>query len=131
MKYFTRKRARFESFFGSVNIPYGTVLDSDDTCLLYDGKQICAKISENATKFFCSDDDGQGEERGKLINQIEEILRDSGDKFHQDRWDKIWDADFCQKYKNPNFEDFWLWNLDFYSADISDLKKILGMIVLV
>ena len=34
----------------------------------------------------------------------------------------------CQKYKKAGHEDYWLWNHDFYNADIEDLKYIANLI---
>ena len=50
------------------------------------------------------------------------------DEAHQDRWDKIWDDPRCQQYKCSDRDDFWLWNHDFYNAEIEDLKHIAKLI---
>ena len=50
------------------------------------------------------------------------------DKAHQDRWDKIWDDPRCQQYKCSDRDDFWLWNHDFYNAEIENLKHIAKLI---
>lgn len=50
------------------------------------------------------------------------------DSNYQNRWDKVWDDQLCQKYKRPEHEDFWLWNHDFYNASIEDLKYIANLI---
>ena len=72
-------------------------------------------------------DDGQGLLRGKLIQTIKSTLA-KHDEAHQDRWDKIWDDPRCQQYKCSDRDDFWLWNHDFYNAEIEDLKHIAKLI---
>ena len=42
------------------------------------------------------------------------------DSNYQNRWDKVWEDTLCQKYKKAGHEDYWLWNHDFYNADIED-----------
>lgn len=50
--------------------------------------------------------------------------RDSG---YQARWDKVWGDELCQKYRRHEHEDWWLWNHDFYSAPIPDLRHIASL----
>ena len=84
-------------------------------------------FSDCAYEFFAQNDDGQGLLRGKLIQTIKSTLA-KHDKAHQDRWDKIWDDPRCQQYKCSDRDDFWLWNHDFYNAEIEDLKHIAKLI---
>ncbi len=58
---------------------------------------------------------------GRLVHVIKATLAKK-DSLHQERWDKIWDDPLCQKYKSNDRDDFWLWNHDFYNAEIDDLK---------
>lgn len=95
--------------------------------LYWQNKQLCVITSENAHKFFARNDDGQGMERGRLTRTIMETLAKQ-DKKHQDRWDKIWEDDLCQKFKHPLHSDYWLWNTAFYNAEISELEYILNLI---
>ena len=95
--------------------------------LLYNGKPVCAVFSDCAYEVFAQNDDGQGLLRGKLIQTIKSTLA-KHDEAHQDRWDKIWDDPRCQQYKCSDRDDFWLWNHDFYNAEIEDLKHIAKLI---
>ena len=125
--YITVKRAKFKTISGEVNIPYGTKLEVGGNVLLYNGKPVCAVFSDCAYEFFAQNDDGQGLLRGKLIQTIKSTLA-KHDEAHQDRWDKIWDDPRCQQYKCSDRDDFWLWNHDFYNAEIEDLKHIAKLI---
>lgn len=91
------------------------------------GKPVCAVFSDCAYEFFAQNDDGQGLLRGKLIQTIKSTLA-KHDEAHQDRWDKIWDDPRCQQYKCSDRDDFWLWNHNFYNAEIEDLKHIAKLI---
>ena len=77
---------------------------------------------------YCSiNEDNNGIRRGELTNKINTIVRRK-DSQYQDRWDCIWEDSLCQKYKRPGHQDHWLWNHEFYNADINDLEYILNLI---
>lgn len=105
----------------------GSVLDEQDGLIFWRGQAVCLTTSQNAYDFFSSDDDGQGRLRGKLVAAIKKKLekRDSG---YQARWDKVWGDELCQKYRRHEHEDWWLWNHDFYSAPIPDLRHIASLV---
>lgn len=125
--YLCRKRARFDSISGQVNIPYGTALICQDGFLMHQNKPLCGITSQNAYDFFSQNDDGMGRERGDLVGRILSKLqkRDSG---YQARWNKVWEDARCQKYKRPEHEDHWIWNFDFYNGPVEDLRHIAGLI---
>lgn len=124
MRYIVTNRFKGQAICGAVNLPYGTVCEAQgDYMFLEDGRCLCLVTSQNAYDHFSRDDDGNGKERGRLVQGIIKTLSKS-DKHHQDRWDKIWEDRLCQKYKLANFEDYWLWNYEFYNADIQDLQYI-------
>lgn len=125
--YITVKRAKFKTVSGDVNIPYGTKLEANGNVLMHNGKPVCAVFSSCAYEYFAQDDDGQGLLRGKLVHAIMSTLAKKDD-LHQERWDKIWDEPCCQKYKRDERDDYWLWNHDFYNAEIEDLKFIAKLI---
>ena len=127
MDYIAIKRARFLSLSGDVNIPYGTKIDCVDGILSIEGKPLCADHSQNAYDFFTRDDDGNGLLRGKLTQAIQAVLR-KRDKGHQARWDKVWADTVCQKYKRADHTDYWLWNHDFFNAEIADLHHIAAIV---
>lgn len=127
MEYITIKRARFQGIAGDFNLPYGTKIESDEDCLLHDGKAICFNTSQRAYDYFSRNDDGNGLERGRIVQAVMRLLakRDAG---YQDRWNKIWEDDTCKKYKRSETDDYWLWNHEFYQADIETLKYIANLI---
>lgn len=125
--YVTVKRARFDSISGYVNIPYGTRLFSDGNFLFHNGSPICTVTSKNAHDHFSIDEDGNGQIRGALVSAIKTRL-ERKDKSYQERWDMVWGDTLCQRYKRPEHDDYWLWNHDFYNADIADLKYIAKLV---
>ena len=68
--YIVRKRARFVSINGPVNLPYGTPVDAVDGFLVHKGRPLCAVTSESAHRYFARNDDGNGKARGALIGAI-------------------------------------------------------------
>lgn len=127
MDYIAIKRARFFSLSGNVNIPYGTKIDCVDGILSIDGNPLCGAHSQNAYDFFARDDDGNGLLRGKLTQAIQTALRER-DEDHQARWGKVWDDVVCRKYKRSEHTDYWLWNHDFFNAEVADLRHIANLI---
>lgn len=127
MKYIVHKRFKTKAFCGDVNIPATTALESMADIIFYDGKPICLETSENAHQFFARNDDGNGMQRGRLTQAIQKKLA-KRDKRHQDRWDKVWDDPVCQLYKRVEYDDHWLWNHDFFNADIDVLKHIAELV---
>lgn len=127
-KYIARRRARFRDMGGrDVNIPYGTELEAKGGVLYWEDKPLCFAQSQNARDYFSQDDDGCGEERGKLVTEILNLLAKQDAK-HQARWDKVWEDAACQRMRNPEHEDFWVWTIDFYEATTFDLWHIKRLI---
>lgn len=127
MQYITYKRFKDMSLSGEVNIPAFSLCEEKDDIIYYEDRPICYVKSENAHRFFTNNDDGQGVERGKLIKRIINKLAKK-DSEYQNRWDKIWLDEKCQKYKKEEYADYWLWNHNFYIADIESLEYILSLI---
>lgn len=69
-RYIVRRRARFQSNSGPVNLPYGTAVECREGFLFWKNKQLCAATSQNAKDYFVQDDDWLGQERAMLINTI-------------------------------------------------------------
>lgn len=132
--YIARKRARFKAGCGeNVNIPYGTTLTVQGGFLVWKNKLICSTTSQKAYDFFSHDDDGRGKERGELVSAI--LIRlekdpNKPDPACQARWNKIWNDPFCQRFKRPGHEEHWIWNYDFYNAQVEDLLYIFRLITL-
>lgn len=127
-RYIARQRARFSADGKQVNIPYGSVLEVTNGFLAWKGWLLCTPTSQTAHDYFSQDDDGQGLQRGKLVTAILKRLNKRGDEAHQVRWDKVWADPLCQKYRMAEYEDFWIWNHDFYNAPLFDLQHIAGLI---
>ena len=127
MVYITYKRFRGQAICGEVNLSYGTEVQCVDGILTIEGAPLCADHSQNAYDFFSRNDDGNGLERGKLTQAIRKTL-EKRDKDHQVRWDKVWEDPLCQKYKRKEHADFWLWNHDFYNANLTDLRHIAALV---
>ena len=102
--------------------------------MLWKGQPLCVDTSQNAHEFFSQDDDGQGQERGRLVAAILARLEtppNAGEKCRtelQARWDKVWADPLSQKYKRPEHEDFWIWSHDFYDAPVEDLWHIAALV---
>lgn len=127
MTYITTQRFKSKAICGDVNLPARTEVTLIGNMLFFDNKPLCVVTSENAHQHFARNDDGQGMERGRLTRTIMETLARKDEK-HQDRWDKIWEDDLCQKFKHPLHSDHWLWNNAFYNAEISELEYIYNLI---
>ena len=127
MNYITSKRAKFIGITGEVNIPYNTTVYCEKGYLFTPDTVICTDHSQNAYDHFARNDDGNGLERGELTQAIRKRLAKRG-KAYQDRWDKVWEDELCQKYKRTEYADYWLWNHDFYNAPIEDLRYIAKLV---
>ena len=125
-----RRRARFMGCDKQrVNIPYGSVLETQGGFLMWKGQRTCVDTSQDAYDYFSQDDDGKGLERGKLVAAILVRLQPENERDDcQPRWNKIWSDKLCQKYKRPEHEDYWIWNFDFYNAPVEDLRYIAALI---
>ena len=125
--YIARRRARFLSICGPVNLPYGTEVSSDGAFLTVNGEKLCSITSQNAYDFFSRNDDGHGLERGKLVEEITSRM-EKRDAKHQARWDALWADEVANRLRRKDSPDFWIWSFDFYNADIPDLKRIANLI---
>ena len=124
MEYIVHKRFCGKAICGNVDLPVMTVCDST-AGFIHSGEQVyCFEKSENAHQYFARNDDGKGLERGNLTQRIMAILQ-SG---KQELWDRVWDDELCQKYRRSEFKDYWLWNHEFFNAEISDLRHIAALV---
>ena len=99
----------------------------DNGYLIYNGDTICSNTSQNFYEYFARNDDGNGIVRGELTQKIIKALA-KRDNNYQKRWDKIWSDMSLLKFKRDEFDDYWLWNHEFYNADIKDLEYIYNKI---
>lgn len=127
MKYIVHKRFKSMAICGEVNLPAMTACECDGTIIYHEGNPICFSSSENAHQYFAVDDDGYGMERGRLTQAIQKTLT-KGDDNHQSRWDKVWDDPVCQPYRRKDYDDYWLWSHDFFTAEIDVLRHIARLV---
>lgn len=126
-KYITRRRIRIEAPSGKrVNIPYGTPLICKGVFLFWGNVLLCDTTSKYAYDYASINDDGRGLERGGLVDAIKSRL-EKRDGSYQTRWDKVWGAPVCQRYRRPERDD-WIWNHDFYNAPVEDLQAIAKLV---
>ena len=124
MRYIVTRRFRGKAICGEVNLPYGTTCEEHDGILvLEDGRRLCAVTSQNAYDYFSRDDDGNGLERGKLVEEITSRM-EKRDAKHQARWDALWTDEGANKLRRTEHEDYWLWSFAFYNADVNELRRI-------
>lgn len=125
-QYIVTKRFKGRGICGELNLPIGTECFAVHDYICCAKGAVCRVDSQNGYDFFTRDDDGCGRERRSLIDSI--ILSLSRHKQSEEsydaKWGKVWKDSVCQKYKRTDYDDFWIWNYDFYHADISDLKYI-------
>lgn len=127
-KYIAHKRFKSIGIELNFNIPYGTdLIEVENYICTLNGNIICLATSQNAYDYFARNDDGNGLERGKLIQEIKKVLskKDSG---YQDRWDKVWEDEVCLKYKRVEYADYFIWNHEFHNAPIKDLQYIANLV---
>ena len=68
--------------------------------------------------------------RRQLIDGIFNALNRSKQSIesYNERWDKVWNDVTCLKYKREEYDDHWLWNYDFYNAEIDMLRYIAKLV---
>lgn len=123
MEYVCFRRFKDNAICGKVNIPKGSLLYIDNGYLIYNGDTICSNTSQNCYEYFARNNDGNGIVRGELTQKIIKVLA-KRDNNYQKRWDKIWSDMSLLKFKRKEFDDYWLWNHEFYNASINDLEYI-------
>lgn len=127
MEYICFKRFKGNAICGEVNIPKASLLYIDNDYLIYNAGVICANSSQNCYEHFSRNDDGNGIRRGELTQKIIKKLAKRDDKY-QERWDRVWDDMSLLKFKRKEFDDYWLWNHEFYNASIKELEYIYNKI---
>ena len=127
MKYIVHRRFKGKALCGDVNLPAMTELEREGGLITYNNSALCYEGSENSHQFFARNDDGNGMLRGRLTQSIQRRLM-KHDKQHQERWDKVWCDERCQSYRQPEYHNDWVWNHDFYNADIDVLQHIAKLV---
>ena len=127
MEYVVHKRFKTKAICGNVNIPAATVCTERGGIIYYSEKPLCVINSDNAYKHFARNDDGRGLERGRLTRAITSTLEKRDDQY-QERWDRVWNDPACRQFKRKNDDDYWLWNLAFFNAEIFSLEHIADLV---
>lgn len=126
MQYTTIKRFKRNGICGYFNIPYGTPIEKREDGLLYSrDSPICVATSFAAHEHFARNDDGQGQERGKLTH---DIIKKLGGTHRPGvptpEWDAIENDEIANNYRRKDHETTWLWADSFFNAPIEDLRHI-------
>ena len=127
MKYIVHRRFKDVAICGYVNLPAMTECESENGIIMLDGKPLCRERSENAFQYFAENDDGMGMARGYLTQSIQKTLS-KRDPDYQKRWNHIWADAACQNYRRHDYDDFWIWDYNFFHADIDELRRVARMI---
>lgn len=129
-EYIVTKRFKQKAVCGDLNLPFGTVCFAKNGVIYCDQGAICAVTSQNAQDYFTQNDDGCAVQRRKLIDSIFTALNRSKQDLasYNQKWDKVWNDETCLKYKREEYEDHFLWNTEFYHAEISVLTYIAKLV---
>lgn len=134
MKFFNRyivtKRFKGKAICGDLNLPFGTECFAKNEAICCDKGVICSVNSQNAYDYFTWNGDGCGEKRRKIIDSIFHTLDRSkqSKESYDTKWEKVWNDRTCLKYKREDYDDYWLWNHDFYHAEIDTLRYIAKLV---
>lgn len=129
--YIVTQKFSGQAICGNIVLQEGTPLAVSRGYILCPQGPVCAVTSQSAYDYFSQNDDGQGIERGKLIHDILRRIRKLSKQKERSEliWGKIWKDAICLKYKRVEHADHWVWNYDFYNAEIADLKYIRNLIM--
>lgn len=131
MRYIVHKRIRATGLSGAMNLPFGTVCESDGCQIMFKGKPLVFVNSELGHQYFSRDDDGNGVERGALTQAIQKATRrpsrnaskTAWEEYNR-RWETIWGDPALLKFKRPEDPDFWYWGDGLFNADIEELRAL-------
>lgn len=134
-KYIVTNRLRKKVICGNVNLPYGTECSTVDfgntKAIVCENGIVCCVTSQDAYDYFSQNDDGNGKERARMINDIFKALNKlklNNSKKYNEVWYDIWHDEICLKYKRTDHENYWVWNYDFYNAPLFDLQYIAKLV---
>ena len=118
---------KFEKHNGRT-YPIGSDFLCDDEGRIFNGEGfMCLRSSQKSRDCLVGNDDGRGEERGELVKEIHKLLYHPLSEDHkEEQLEALWNDDVALPYaihKRPE-DGAWLWNDDYYVADIGNLKHI-------
>lgn len=92
-----------------------------------EGRWMCLVHSQKAFDCLVGDDDRYGIERGALIEEIDQMFAwDISEEIIRKRLLALWNDETALLYNRGGTIDDtpWLWNEDFYQANMEDLRYI-------
>lgn len=125
--YIVTKRWTGQCYSGQVDLRYGTELRLENGRLYHGDKFLCRVNSTDAEEHTSRNDDGHGRERGELVQKIKAKLEKRNANY-QRRWDRLWDDERAQQFRRKSFDDYWVWDHNFFTAEIEDLQYIWKLI---
>lgn len=114
------------------NYPIGSDFLCDEEGRVFNGDGfMCLVSSQKSRDCLVGNDDGKGEERGKLVKSIYKLLYNPLCEDHkEDQLELLWSDEVSLPYaihKTPE-EGAWLWNDSYFCAPLEDLKHIEEML---
>ena len=111
-------------------LPTGASIFCDGEKAFYNNKFICLIHSAHSQECLVGNDDKRGMERGKLIEEINDLVNNESDLgIRCDRVTALWEDNTARKYVRYNDpSNPWLWNDIYFCADIDDLEHIKNII---
>lgn len=128
--YIVTKRFKAKAICGNVNLPFGTKCWVRNGMICCDRGALCMVTSQNAFDYFTQNDDGCAKLRRGLIDSIFAALSSSNQELssYEVKWGRVWNDSTCLKYKRKEYDAHWLWNYDFYHAEIDVLRFIAKLV---
>lgn len=133
-QYVAHRRFKENAICGKVDIKAGEKLTEIGGMLFLGKDPVCCASSENAHQYFAKNNDGYGLLRGQLTQAIQNALArpdratPEETRLYIQKWDKVWADKLCAKFKRTDFDDYWLWNHDFFEAPIFHLQYIADLV---
>lgn len=133
-QYVAHRRFKENAICGKVDIKAGEKLTEIGGMLFLGKDPVCCASSENAHQYFAKNNDGCGLLRGQLTQAIQIALArpdratPEETRLYIQRWDKVWADKLCAIYKRTEYNDFWLWNHEFFGAPIFHLQYIADLV---
>ena len=122
-----RYRARREFYkHNGKTYPVGSEFHCSNGIIYNIDGLMCNRHSQKSFDCLVGDDDDQWELRASLITEIEQLIICQDLDVRYDRLMFLWNDETAMRYGrggNPDI-DSWLWNDDFYCAEILDLQYL-------
>ena len=131
MKYVACRRFRGKDLNGvSVNIPYGSELNTNGKYICLGHVPVCFEKSQTAHKYFAINEDGKGLERGTLTFLLAFMPRKTKCGFRYTDKERAMLINNWGKYIRQDV-DMFLFNHEFFCAPVEDLKAMANSIKMI